>query len=150
DHRALMRDSAAPMRLAAVLTETGQTVSTAESLTGGLLAAQITVVPGSSNFMLGGVVAYQLSAKQRLLGVRTDRTISAECAEQMAVGIRERTDSTWALATTGVAGPDEWEGQPVGTVYLGLAGPDGVAHRLLSLAGSRKKIRALTCTAALE
>ena len=102
------------------LAERGQTVATAESLTGGLLAATITSVPGASAVYVGGVVSYAASVKQDLLDVPAEvvtahGTVSAECARAMAAGARHRTGADWAMATTGVAGPDPLEGHPVGS-----------------------------------
>lgn len=144
-----------------LLSERGQTVAVAESLTGGMLAEMLTVAPGASAVFRGGVVTYASEVKHDLLGVDAERVISAECASQMASGVRRLMGSDWALATTGVAGPDRQEDQPVGTVFIGLAGPadlaDGTgpagsprveAHRL-SLSGSREQIRTTTCTRAL-
>jgi len=132
----------------------GATLATAESLTGGQLAALITSVPGASAIYLGGVVGYATRVKTSLLGVpeevvAVDGVISAACAEAMAVGVRRLVGSTYALATTGVAGPDLQEGHPAGTVHLGLAGPGGVGSRRLSLSGTRSEIQAETCREAL-
>ncbi len=120
-------------------------MSTAESLTGGSLAALLTSVPGASATYLGGVVAYAGEMKVSVLGVSSslvDRcgVVSAECAEAMARGVRELTGSTYAVATTGVAGPTEQEDKPVGTVYVGLAGPRRTDHVVLRLAGDRAGI----------
>lgn len=150
-----------------LLSERGQTVAVAESLTGGMLAEMLTVAPGASAVFRGGVVTYASEVKHDLLGVDAERVISAECASQMASGVRRLMGSDWALATTGVAGPDRQEDQPVGTVFIGLAGPGDLAdpsgssnqsdpagsprieaHRL-SLSGSREEIRTTTCTRAL-
>ena len=133
----------------------GQTLATAESLTGGLLAARLTDVPGASRCFVGGVVAYASRVKESVLGVPHDLVerhgvISEECASVMAIGVRERLGATWGLATTGVAGPDRQEGQPVGTVWVAVAGPDGVRARLLHLGGTRPEIREATCRATLS
>ncbi len=133
----------------------GATVATAESLTGGLLGGCFTSVPGSSEVYLGGVVTYSTHLKVSLLGVPVEvvdgpGVVSAECAEAMATGVRRLTGSTYALSTTGVAGPDSQEGKPAGTVYVGLAGPTGVRSVALELAGSREAIREQTVTAALS
>ena len=133
----------------------GATVATAESLTGGLLGGRFTSVPGSSEVYLGGVVTYSTDLKASLLGVPVEvvdgpGVVSAECAEAMATGVRRLTGSTYALSTTGVAGPDSQEGKPAGTVYVGLAGPRGVRSVALDLAGSRESIREQTVAAALS
>ncbi len=140
--------------LVATLQGRGQTVATAESLTGGLLAGTITSAPGASAVYVGGVVSYATEVKQQLLGVSDEvvareGVVSAACAEAMATGARDLLGTTYALSTTGVAGPDEQEGKPVGTVYVGLAGPEGVRSVELGLAGTRALIREQSCVAAL-
>lgn len=130
------------------------TLATAESLTGGGLAAAITSVPGASDVYLGGVVSYATSVKVDLLGVDPNivaraGVVSVECAEAMADGVRRLTGATHALSTTGVAGPDRQEGKPAGTVFLGLAGPRGLTSVELALAGTRSEICAATLAAAL-
>ncbi|WP_310962934.1 CinA family protein [Nocardioides terrisoli] len=128
----------------------GETVACAESLTGGELAALLTAAPGASQTFVGGVVSYATAVKRDLLGVRTERVITGECAEQMAAGVRALLGTDWALATTGVAGPERQEGEPVGTVYVGIAGPDGARSVRLDLDGDRTSIRARTCRSAIE
>lgn len=142
-------------RLLDRLVERGQSVATAESLTGGLLAARLTDVPGASRCFVGGVIAYASHVKESVLGVPHDLVerngvISEECASAMAAGVRERLGATWGLATTGVAGPDGQEGHPVGTVWIAVAGPDVVQTRLLRLDGTRHDIREATCRATLS
>lgn len=138
-----------------LLRERGEVLGTAESLTGGLLSGAVTSVPGSSAAYAGGLVTYATPLKVRLLGVPESLVaehgvVSAECARAMAVGARERTGADWALATTGVAGPDRQEGHPAGTVHVGLAGPEGsVAARHLDLPGDRAAVRAGTVREAL-
>lgn len=122
-----------------------QTLSVAESLTGGRLAAAVTAVPGASAVFLGGVVSYATDLKVRLLGVPASLVeqhgvVSAECARAMATGVRDLTGSTYALSTTGVAGPDSQDGHPVGTVFVGIAGPDGVVAESLVLPGDRLQV----------
>ncbi len=131
------------------LTETTDTVATAESLTGGRLAARITDVPGSSAVYLGGVVSYATDVKMGVLDVPEEivdehGVVSAECAKAMAEGVRRLTGATYAVSTTGVAGPEEQEGKPVGTVYVGLAGPDGSDALALDLTGDRPTIQEAT------
>lgn len=130
-----------PADLLAALRSRAQTLACAESLTGGGLADALSGVPGASAVFRGGVVSYATEVKRRLLGVRAPRVISAECAEQMAAGVRELLDATWGLSTTGVAGPDRQEDQPVGTVYVAVSGPSSVVRRL-DLQGDRAEIRA--------
>lgn len=144
-------------RTVAALVAAGRTVGTAESLTGGLVAAALTDVPGSSAVLHGGVVAYTTGLKAEVLGVdatvlREHGAVSSQAAEQMARGARSVLDADFGVATTGVAGPDPSEGKPVGTVFVAVAGPgeqDG-AVEALSLCGSREQIRAQTVTAVLE
>ena len=136
------------------LARRGETVATAESLTGGLLAALLTDVPGASRSFVGGVVSYATRIKISALDVPADLVeqhgvVSQECAEAMATGVRAGLDATWGLATTGVAGPDEQEGQSVGTVWVALAGPGLVAAHRLELRGDRLMIRQATCEAVL-
>lgn len=136
------------------LRERGASVATAESLTGGRLAARLTDVPGSSQVFVGGVVSYQTRVKVEVLGVPqelvdTDGVISAACARAMAEGVRRLVGSSYALSTTGVAGPERQEDQPVGTVYVGLAGPAGTQVLALELGGGRGEIQDATVTAAL-
>lgn len=133
----------------------GETMATAESLTGGLLAGFVTGVPGASVVFLGGVVSYATEVKQQLLGVDDELVekhgvVSAECAEQMAVGIRELLGTTYGLSTTGVAGPEPQEDKPVGTVYVGVAGPEGAHAVPLELDGERAEIRESSCVAAMS
>ena len=125
----------------ALLGRRGETLACAESLTGGLVAAALTDVPGASAVVVGGVVTYATSLKHDLLGVTATSVISAECATQMAEGVRRITGADWGLATTGVAGPDRQEDQPVGTVFVAVAGPAQVVSRRLSLSGDRVAIR---------
>ncbi|MBI5496248.1 MAG: competence/damage-inducible protein A [Deltaproteobacteria bacterium] len=133
-----------------------QTVAAAESCTGGLLQAWLTDEPGASVAFLGGMVSYSNAAKVNLLGVSaedlaTHGAVSAPVAEQMAVGARTRLGATWGVALTGVAGPDGGtEHKPVGTVFMGLAGPDTVAHRALRLRGDRDRIRRGAAASALS
>jgi nicotinamide-nucleotide amidase len=139
----------------ALLASAGVTLATAESLTGGRLAAVVTAVPGASASYLGGFVTYATALKESLLGVPADLVeqygvVSAECARAMAAGCRDATGATYALATTGVAGPDLQEGKPVGTVFVGLAGPDGVSAVSMELVGDRHQIQDRACREALS
>ncbi|MGW7260172.1 CinA family protein [Streptomyces sp. NPDC054834] len=137
-----------------LLTVKGDTVAVAESLTGGLVAAEITAVPGASKVFRGSVTAYATDLKQALLGV--DATllaqrgaVDAQVAAQMAAGVRKALGADWGLATTGVAGPDPQDGQPVGTVFVAVEGPFGTVSgsagggkvTALRLNGNRAEIR---------
>ncbi len=135
-----------------LLLERGETVAVAESLTGGLLAGRLTVTAGASETFRGGIVAYSSELKDELLGTRavSGGAVSADTAERMATGVRERLGATWGLATTGVAGPTESEGRPVGTLYVGIAGPSGVESRHVQLPGDRSFVRMLSVVQALD
>jgi nicotinamide-nucleotide amidase len=132
------------------------TLATAESLTGGRLAALLTEIPGSSEFSLGGVVSYATDVKVEVLDVpralvEQHGVVSAECARAMAHGVRRLTGATYGVSTTGVAGPERQEDKPVGTVYIALAGPDGHdAVVALELVGDRGSIQDRTCEEALR
>jgi len=136
--------------LHAALDARGETVGCAESLTGGELASLLSATPGASRTFVGGVVTYATELKRRLLGVTATQVVSAECAVQMAVGVRELLGVDWALSTTGVAGPDLQEGQPAGTVFVGLAGPGSARSVRLALDGDRSAVRAAACAGALD
>jgi nicotinamide-nucleotide amidase len=132
--------------IVALLTERGQTVAVAESLTGGLLAASLVAVPGASVVFRGGVVAYAADVKSALLDVPASLlerhgAVHAEVAGAMAEGARRRLAATFGVATTGVAGPDPADGRPVGTVYIAASGQLNTVQRRLALAGGRRSIR---------
>ena len=129
-------------RAISLLTGRVSTVAVAESLTGGLLLSTLISVPGASAAVRGGVVAYATDLKTSLLGVdaallQHAGAVDPEVARQMAVGVRERLGATYGVATTGVAGPDPQDGQPVGRVLIACSGPGGrVLARELDLAGA--------------
>ncbi len=133
-----------------ILLARGETVGCAESLTGGGLADLLSGTPGASATFAGALVSYQTRVKRDLLGVTASQVVSADCASQMAQGAQKLLGVDWALSTTGVAGPEKQDDKPVGTVYVGVAGPRGVQVHRLSLAGDRGAIRAGACAAALE
>ncbi|MEU1179429.1 CinA family protein [Streptomyces sp. NPDC005820] len=113
-----------------LLTVNGGTLAVAESLTGGLVAAEITSVPGASKVFRGSVTAYATELKQELLGVdaallAARGAVDPQVAAQMAAGVRKALGADWGIATTGVAGPDPQDGQPVGTVFVAVDGPSG-------------------------
>lgn len=142
-------------RLVARLTESGQTVACAESLTAGLVAATIADTPGASVVLLGGVVAYAAQVKTLLLDVPAELvarvgTVDPAVAVAMAEGVCHRLGSTWGLSTTGVAGPGPSEGKPAGTVHVAVAGPRGTVTRPLELKGTRAQIRSATVDAVLR
>jgi nicotinamide-nucleotide amidase len=138
----------------ALLRDRGATLGTAESLTGGRLAALLTAVPGSSETYVGGVVSYATSVKTEVLGVppevvETYGVVSAECARAMASGARRVLAATYAVSTTGVAGPGPQDGVAAGTVYVAVAGPESVVAVALELVGSRQVVQDRTCEEAL-
>jgi competence/damage-inducible protein CinA-like protein len=133
----------------------GLTLATAESCTGGLVAARLTSVPGSSDVFLGGVVAYANGAKEGLGVPRTvlerHGAVSAETAEAMAEGARTRLGADVAVAVTGVAGPGGGsEDKPVGLVFVHASGPDGAEARRTELPGDREMVRGRAAASALH
>ncbi len=118
-------------RLGEILRGRGMTLAVAESCTGGLLAHMVTDVPGSSDYFLGGVVAYANSVKREVLGVREETldkygAVSAETAREMAAGVRRLLGADVAVGITGIAGPGGGTPEkPVGLVYIGMSTPDG-------------------------
>jgi len=147
-----------PPQLAAgcldLLRARGETLATAESLTAGLISARLAEVPGASDVLRGGLVAYATDVKTSVLGVPSEvveryGAVSAACAEAMATRALAVFGSDWAVAATGVAGPDLQEGRPAGTVYVAVAGPGDVRTQKLGLDGGRGEIRAATVDAVL-
>ncbi|MFJ7190974.1 CinA family protein [Streptomyces bacillaris] len=146
----------AAARVLGRLVERGETLAVAESLTGGLVAADLTSVPGASRSFRGSLTAYATALKGEIL--RVDGTLLAErgavdpeVARQMAAGVRRALGADWGIATTGVAGPEPQDGQPVGTVYVAVAGPSGVEKvSALRLNGSRADIRKESVRSVLE
>ncbi len=136
------------------LRENGQSVSVAESLTGGLLASALVDIPGASDVFLGGVVAYTIAAKREVLGVGKDAlecgVVSREVAIAMAEGAIDLFGSDYAISTTGVAGPGPQEGIEAGTIWLGYASKASTGAVLMRLAGDRNQVRTATVNAALE
>ena len=132
--------------IVAGLTASGQTVAVAESLTGGLVVAALTSIPGASIVVRGGVVAYATDLKAALLGVPGDLLalhgpVDPQVAAAMAAGVRARLGASYGLATTGVAGPGPADGKPQGTAFIALHGPTGLAGSGLQLDGDRQQIR---------
>jgi len=131
-------------------------VATAESCTGGLVAARLTEQSGSSDFFVGGFVTYTDAQKRDILGVPKEllakySAVSEPVAAAMAEGARQRSGSTYALSTTGYAGPDGGtEFDPVGTVYLGIAGPSGTRVVRVRYGGDRNRTRTLATQGALD
>lgn len=143
-------------RLGAQLRANSQTIATAESCTGGAIAAALTAIAGSSDYFPGGIISYSNAVKHELLDVaqvllNAAGPVSWECAEAMAVGARARLGSDFAVATTGIAGPGGAEpGKPVGLVYVAVAGPNRVLHERHHFAGDRAGVIAAATMAALR
>jgi len=133
-----------------ILGEEGMTIGTAESMTGGLVAAALTSVPGASAVVKGALVAYDHELKRTLLGVSdTSRVVDAQTAEEMARGGRDFLDADVVVAVTGSAGPEPLE-EPPGTVVIAVATPEEIRSRRLRLPGDRERVRAYSVTAALH
>jgi nicotinamide-nucleotide amidase len=127
-----------------LLKKAGKTLSAAESCTGGKISELVTSVPGASEYYLGSVTSYAIKIKERILGV-PEKTISehgvvsSEVAAAMAEGVRRITGSDYSVSTTGLAGPsgDEWN--PVGTVWIGVCGPNGTTTVKKNYKNDRKR-----------
>ena len=116
-------------------------LAVAESLTGGLVGARLTAVPGASDVFRGAVVSYASDVKFDLLGVPRGPVVSNDAAKAMALGVRERLGADIGIATTGVAGPAKQEGHPPGTVFLGLAHGERAEALRVRLPGDRRRVR---------
>ncbi|GAA4669247.1 CinA family protein [Frondihabitans cladoniiphilus] len=146
--------------LVVLLKERGLTLGVAESLTGGMLVAEFVSVPGASAVVQGGIVAYQTPLKAALLGVSESLlaehgAVHPRVASEMATGVRTAVaiggvPATVGLSTTGVAGPDPQDGQPVGTVFVGVSIGDRVEVTELHLEGDRQAIRTATVSESLS
>lgn len=143
-------------RVLETLRRSGRSLATAESLTGGLLSAQIVDVPGASTVFRGGIVAYATDLKSALLAVDPELLaargpVDPDVAAQMAAGVRHRLGADVGVSTTGVAGPDPQDGQEPGTVYVAVDVRGGPARvRALVLPGDRDAVRTATVQAALR
>ncbi|MFD1571708.1 CinA family protein [Halorubrum laminariae] len=157
------RDGNGAAVIGELLTDREETLAVAESLTGGLLGSRVTDVPGASAYFDRGYVTYAYDAKRELLGVSresldADGAVSAAVAEEMAAGARDRAGTTWAVSTTGIAGPDGGTAmKPVGLVYVGVAhaAPWGteasfVRNERFRFDGDRAAVRRKTVDAALD
>jgi nicotinamide-nucleotide amidase len=139
-----------------LLKQRNETVSVAESCTGGMIGMRLTDVAGSSAYFLEGVVTYSNEAKKRALGVpaetlETYGAVSSQTAEAMAAGMRGRAGTNYAIAVTGIAGPDGGsEEKPVGTVFIGYADEKATKSLRLTLPGDRYLIRWRSSQAALD
>ena len=133
----------------------GLRVASAESLTAGMVSAELATVPGASAVLQGGVVAYQNEVKMQVLGVSGDLlrdagSVDAVVAEQRASGVRRLLKADIGVSTTGVAGPESHDGKPVGTVFIGIATASGTRAEGFRFDGDRASIRQQACTAAIE
>jgi nicotinamide-nucleotide amidase len=133
-------------QLAQQIQARGWTFATAESVTAGLIANTAVQGEGASEWLLGGVVAYATETKQRVLGVTPGPVVNARTAEQMARGAAALTGADVVVSTTGVGGPDSEEGQPAGTVWVGVDVAGDVTTHLLHLDGDPEDV----CTGAAE
>jgi nicotinamide-nucleotide amidase len=139
-----------------LLLEQGKTLAVAESCTGGLVASQLTDLPGSSGYLLEGIVAYSNESKLRRLGVsaaalEAHGAVSEPVALEMAVGVREASGADLGVATTGIAGPGGGTPEkPVGTVVIALADADGARARRYQLMRERSRNKELAAQLALE
>lgn len=139
-----------------LLRERRATLAVAESCTGGMLAGRITSVPGSSEYFLGGLLVYSDRAKMALAGVEAELlarygAVSEPVALALADGARRRLGADYALAVTGIAGPGGGSEQtPVGTVYIGVTGPEQKAVRRFRFLGDRERVRAFAVQAAMD
>ena len=142
-----------PELVAYTMKKAGKTLATAESCTGGTLAHQLTAMAGASEYFRGGVVAYSNEVKECALGVRHETlvahgAVSEETVREMATGARVRLGADYAVATTGIAGPGGGTPEkPVGTVWIAVAGPDGVTAKLLKFGDRRAQTIERTCNA---
>jgi nicotinamide-nucleotide amidase len=132
----------------------GWTLGVAESLTGGLVAAELVAVPGASAVLRGGIVAYASDLKHELLGVPADLlaargAVDPEVARHMARGVRVRATADVGLATTGVAGPEPQDGKAPGLVFVAVSTPDGDEVRRVDATGDRAAVRRTAVEAAL-
>ena len=146
---------ASALRLVHVLADAGLTVATCESLTGGLVGATITSIPGASAVFRGGLITYASDLKAALAGVDAQwiaehGVVNDTTARQMATGCAHTCQADLGLACTGVAGPDRQDGQRPGTVHIAVAHDAQVFTRQLSLSGQREAVRLGTVSALLE
>lgn len=139
----------------AVLRARRESVATCESLTGGLVAAELTSVPGASAVVRGGLVTYATELKVSLAGVDPDvvrrfGVVSDQVAQAMAAGARRVCGASWGIAVTGVAGPDEVDGLAPGTVWTAVAGPYESRARSSRYHGDREQVRRATVAGVLD
>ncbi len=139
-----------------LLKEKNQTLSLAESCSGGMIAHLVTSVPGSSVYFMGGVVSYSYESKTKMLGVSNETLIkfgavSEEVVVQMALGAKHEFKTDWAISASGIAGPDGgMPDKPVGTVWIAIAGPNGVKAKKFQFGGDRERNISVTAITALN
>ncbi len=134
-----------------LIAQRGWSFGVAESVTGGLVGGRITAVPGASQTFRGGIISYASDVKYELLDVDLGPVVSEKAAIQMAAGAQEVLNADLTLALTGVAGPDEQDGQPVGTLCIGVVFPDGTtASTTAMLPGQRDQMRQMSVITALS
>jgi nicotinamide-nucleotide amidase len=133
-----------------LLRERGLSLGLAESVTGGLVAARLTSVPGASDVLRGSIVSYATDVKRSVLGVPAGPVVSVDAAVAMAEGARRVLEADVGLSLTGVAGPAEQEGQPVGTLHVGLAMGESVESASLRLPGQREQMRQFSVISSLD
>jgi nicotinamide-nucleotide amidase len=143
-------DQSMEVVVAAQLAARGATLAVAESLTGGLIASRLVNVAGASAWFRGGVVSYASEVKFDVLDVPVGPVVSADAAEAMARGVRRLLKSDVGLSVTGVAGPEEQDGQPAGTVFVGLDLDGETTSVALKLPGDRPRVRAYSAISALD
>lgn len=142
--------------LGEILRKQGTTLSVAESCTGGLLSQLITAIPGSSDYFMGGAVTYSDESKNRILGVNPESikargAVSEDVVKQMAVGARDMFNSTYAIATSGIAGPGGGsERKPVGTIWMAIAGPNQVIAKKFIFGKNRSRNITISAVTALN
>lgn len=127
-----------------------QQVATAESITGGRIAGALAAAAGATTSFSGGIVAYRTATKRRLLGVSADSVYCEQAAAEMAIGALGLFDSQFTVATTGIAGPESFDGQRPGTVFVATAGPSGADVVRLRLTGPPSTVIELTHVVALR
>jgi nicotinamide-nucleotide amidase len=133
-----------------VLRTRGLTLGLAESVTGGLVSARLTGIAGASDVLRGSIVSYATDVKRSVLGVDARQVVSEEAAVAMAEGARRVLDADVGMALTGVAGPTEQDGMPVGTLWVGIADATGSDAHLLRLPGQREQMRQFAVISSLD
>lgn len=133
-----------------LLRETKNTLAVAESFTGGLVMSRLVEVPGASDVLLGGMVAYDEKVKHNSLGVKAVDVYSHDCAKQMAEGVKNNLSSTIGLSTTGVAGPEPVDQHQPGEIYIGLSNSQTLLSEEFNLGGDRQRVREYATITALN